>query len=190
MYEFLAKLPHGTNVTVVLNYGGMVRGADYYTYKVGTDMNLNMLAVYTVKMPENFTLFFTPPKIINSLALKSAEKKIDTIIAKIQNGESFIPKVKKVDLNHYIKNKAAWRTLARNFSVDETCTKCQKCVSLCPTHNILLNNGTIEFLDECVACLGCYHRCSQKTIRYKTLSKKYRYINPNIQETELGKDVE
>lgn len=67
MYEFLAKLPHGTSVTVVLNYGGRVGGINCYTYKVDNNLNLYMQGVYTMKMTECF---------------KSVEKKIDVIIEK------------------------------------------------------------------------------------------------------------
>lgn len=77
MYEFLAKLPHGTSVSVVLNYGGRVGGINCYTYKVDNNLNLYMQGVYTMKMTECF---------------KSVEKKIDVIIEKNQNNESFVPK--------------------------------------------------------------------------------------------------
>ncbi len=78
MYEFLAKLPHGTSVTVVLNYGGRVGGINCYTYKVGNNLNLYMQGVYTMKMTECF---------------KSVEKKIDVIIEKKSKQRKFCSKI-------------------------------------------------------------------------------------------------
>ena len=52
-----------------------------------------------------------------------------------------------------------------------------------------MEDGKITFGDKCVACLGCYHRCPQKAIEYKGRKKKFRYINPNIDESEIGEDI-
>ena len=51
-----------------------------------------------------------------------------------------------------------------------------------------MNGGKIVFADKCVACLGCYHRCPKKAIVYKGKKKKDRYINPNVNENDIGKD--
>lgn len=55
--------------------------------------------------------------------------------------------------------------------------------------NIALVDGKIVFEHNCVACLGCYHRCPQKAITYLGKKKKDRYINPNIKQDDLGKDL-
>ena len=72
--------------------------------------------------------------------------------------------------------------------VSDNCIKCEKCISICPVKNIELKDNKITFLDKCVACLGCYHRCPQKAILYKNHKKKDRYVNPNINESDIGKD--
>lgn len=189
VYEFLVGLPSTASVTVVLNYGGMVGAAGYYAYKVGVDHGVNIQAVFSVKMPENFTLFFSTPQFYNRLVLKSCEKKIDKIIERIQANEQVIPKQKKIKQETIEDRKAKWHLLAKNFSVKETCTTCKKCIGVCPVQNITLKDEKIIFLDKCIACLSCYHRCPQKAIVYKNRTKKDRYINPKINESEIGFDV-
>ena len=75
VYDFLISLPKAPAVYVVLNYGGMMGGADYYTYQLAKMHKVNIRAVYAVKMPENFTLTFSTPQLYNRMILKSAEKR-------------------------------------------------------------------------------------------------------------------
>ena len=81
-----------------------------------------------------------------------------------------------------------FRSIGSDFHTTSSCTKCGKCVNLCPAKNISLSNDKIEFGNNCVACLGCYHRCPNKAIKYKNKNKKFRYVNPNINEFDIGKD--
>ena len=190
VYDFLITLPKTPAVYVVLNYGGMMGGADYYTYQLAKTHEVNIRAVYAVKMPENFTLTFSTPQLYNRMILKSAEKKTERLIDRIKNKQEHLPSKKKTNEAAYEKNKANWHLLAADFSVKENCTKCKKCIRICPVDNIALIEDKIRFSDKCVACLGCYHRCPQKAIVYKNKHKKDRYMNPYIEESEIGNDIE
>jgi Pyruvate/2-oxoacid:ferredoxin oxidoreductase delta subunit len=44
------------------------------------------------------------------------------------------------------------------------------------------------FGDKCVACLSCYHRCPERAIVYQDKRKKDRYINPLVEEDNIGAD--
>ena len=190
VYDFLISLPKTPAVYVVLNYGGMMGGADYYTYQLAKKHEVNIRAVYAVKMPENFTLTFSTPQLYNRMILKSAEKKTEQLIDRIKSKQEHLPSKKKTNEAAYEKNKANWHLLAADFSVKDNCTKCKKCIRLCPVENIAIVEDKIRFSDKCVACLGCYHRCPQKAIVYKNKHKKDRYINPYIEESEIGNDIE
>ena len=190
VYDFLISLPKAPAVYVVLNYGGMMGGADYYTYQLAKKHEVNIRAVYAVKMPENFTLTFSTPQLYNRMILKSAEKKTERLIDRIKSKQEHLPSKKKTNEAAYEKNKANWHLLAADFSVKDNCTKCKKCIRICPVDNIAIVEDKIRFSDKCVACLGCYHRCPQKAIVYKNKHKKDRYINPYIEESELGNDIE
>ena len=97
VYDFLITLPKTPAVYVVLNYGGMMGGADYYTYQLAKKHKVNIRAVYAVKMPENFTLTFSTPQLYNRMILKSAEKKTERLIDRIkkQAGTSAVKKENK-----------------------------------------------------------------------------------------------
>ena len=140
-------------------------------------------------MPENFTLTFSVPKFYLNSTLKSSNKRIDKIINMIQAEKYILPKKKKTKEQKYLRNKSNWHLIGSDFKANEKCVKCKKCINLCPVGNISLVDGKITFGDKCVACLGCYHRCPQKAIIYKNKNKKSRYINPNINENEIGKDL-
>lgn len=189
VYDFLISISETPMVYVVLNFGGMMGGADYYTYQLAKTHGVNIRAIYSIKMPENFTLTFSTPSFYNRIVLKSAERKILRIIDGINNAQQHLPIQKKTKEEAHAKNKTNWHLLAADFSVNDSCVKCKKCIDICPANNIIMQDEAIHFLDRCVACLGCYHRCPQKAIVYKNRHKKDRYINPNICENDIGKDV-
>lgn len=185
-YNFLLNVNSNSKIYVVLNYGGMAGGADVFTYNYAKENNKNILGVFKMLMPENYTLTFSTPSIYNKMILKKSLKKIDDIILKIKQNGVFIPKKAKTNEKIYFTNKSKWHLIANDFSVKENCVKCGKCVENCPANNISFENEEITFKDNCVACLGCYHRCPQKAIVYKHKNKKGRYINPFINENEIG----
>lgn len=189
VYDMIPRLTKDRPVWVVLNYGGMSGGADIFTYRYAREHGLNVQGVFTVKMPENYTLVFSVPEIYTKSTLKSAPKSIDKVILKIKNAEQNIPRGKRTKEEIYLKNRPTWHLIANDFSVTTDCVQCGKCIDLCPTENISLMDGKITFADRCVICLGCYHRCPKKAIRYKNKDKKDRYINPNICESDIGKDL-
>lgn len=187
VYDLLPNLNKSATVDIVLNYGGMLGGADYFTYKYALELGLNLHGVHTVKMPENFTLTFSTPSFYLRSQIKSIPKQIKKLVAALKREETTLPKKKKTKAATYLKNKENWHLLAKDFSVTDSCILCQKCVKLCPVENIFVKNGKITFGDSCVACIGCYQRCPQKAIRYKNKKKTDRYINPFIWEEEIGK---
>ncbi len=186
VFDFIPKLPKNKPIYIVLNFGGMVFGADGLSFEHAKNCGLDIKAVYTVKMPENYTLDFSVPLAYQKKILKKANGSITKVIEKISNGEENKPKVKKKFAKIYYENKGNWNKIAEDFSVTDDCVLCGKCVGVCPTENISVTGGTIKFGDKCVACLGCYHRCSEKAIIYKNKKKDYRYFNPNVNESELG----
>ena len=189
VYDLLFKLDKTKELVVIQNYGGMSGNADYLVYRYATECGLNIKGVLKLKMPENFTLTFTVPKFYLNGVLKKAYERINRIIAKIKNGEYTIPKKCKTKEKTYLKNKANWHIIGERFSVTENCVLCGKCVSVCPSENISVTDGKITFAGGCVACLGCYHRCPEKAIVYKNKRKKDRYINPYVDEKQIGKDL-
>lgn len=189
VYDLLPRLNKTTELIVIQNYGGMVGGADYLLYQYAKEHGLTIKAVYTLRMPENFTTTFTVPKFYINSTLKSAGKRIDKVVSRIASGDYRVPKPCKTRKSVYLKNKSNWHLIGEGFSAMDACTACGTCISVCPAGNISLKDGKIVFSDHCVACLGCYHRCPQKAIVYQGNRKKDRYVNPNVEERSIGKDL-
>lgn len=186
VFDFIPNLPKTVPIYIVLNFGGVVFGADGLAFEHAKGCGLDIKAVYTVKMPENYTLDLTVPLAYQKKILKKAPKAVANIIEKIRGGEENSPKIKRNFAKIYYENKGKWHKIAEDFSVSEACVLCRKCIDLCPAKNIFIKDGKIEFSDKCIACLGCYHRCSEKAIVYKNKKKDYRYFNPNVDESEIG----
>lgn len=189
VFDLMPKLDTNPELIVIQNYGGMVGGADVLMYNYAKQYGLNIKSIYTLKMPENYTLAFTVPKFYLNSVLKSSNKRINKIIEKIKNNQFSLPRKTKTKQQTYLKNKGNWHIIGQRFKVSPECIKCQKCVKLCPAGNITFKDGEIVFGDKCIACLGCYHRCPNKAIKYLNKNKKYRYVNPNVNEADIGKDL-
>lgn len=185
--DFIKRLDTPAPVYMVLTYGGAVMGADRAAYEAAKEAGLDIKAVFTLKMVENFTVFFSVPQWYVKKTMKKAPSRLDAIIEKIRAGAEFEPKKKKGGRSDSEKMRDGWRQMGGKLWVTDDCVKCGKCVSLCPVNNIELAEGKIIFKNECVACLGCYHRCPKKAIRFAKFKKKFRYFCPLADESGLGK---
>ncbi len=188
VYDMLPRLNKQREIIIIQNYGGMVCGANYFIYQYCVKLGLNVQSVYIMKMPENFTTTFSVPQFYIKNILRKSKSNVSKIIDKIENELYEIPAKCKTREKEYFKNKSNWHVMGERFAINGDCVLCEKCVAVCPVGNISLSNGKIVFGNNCVACLGCYHRCPQKAITYLNKKKKDRYINPNINESDIGKD--
>lgn len=188
--ELLPKLDKNAELVVIQNYGGMKYGADSLFRKYASANGLNLKSIYTIKMPENFTVVMSPPAFYSKAVLKNADKRLEKIFSAIAQKRYRIPQSKCTAEKTYLKNKSNWHLIGKALSATDKCTKCQKCVSVCPVENIALRDGKIEFGSKCIACLGCFHRCPANAIVYKNKDNKKRYLNPNVDESEIGTDIE
>ena len=52
------------------------------------------------------------------------------------------------------------------YKVKKECVHCQKCVNICPTHNIIVKkNGRLRFGRKCVMCMRCAQLCPKDAIK-------------------------
>ncbi|GHU23324.1 flavodoxin [Spirochaetia bacterium] len=184
--QFLQNLSNYKNKTFygILHFGGFSGNAKYYLKTIFDKNNLSCNNIYTLQMPENYTLSFVPPEKYIDKQLKKSRITIELIAKKIiVNNKG---KIKKnlfsfCDRIHEI-NASKWATMSKEyFNVTDKCNKCGLCIKICPTKNIEMDNENIIFKENCLACLACYHRCPTCSINYKdkTYNKK-RYVNPNV----------
>ena len=167
----------------ILHYGGFSGNAMYFTQNFFQSNELPLQAIYKMKMPENFTTVTTVPAFYIKHTLKKEKGSVDKIAKSIllnqrkvvrKNIFSFLDKI------HW-KNAESWSGLAQNYTVTDDCISCGYCSKICTQKNIEVNNGKPVFGNNCIACLGCYHRCPKTAINYgdKTIGRE-RYQNPNV----------
>ena len=62
---------------------------------------------------------------------------------------------------------------ANAFAASDPCTGCGQCARLCPTNNIMIQNGKPVWGGDCTHCMACICRCGAEAIEYgkKSLGK-------------------
>ena len=63
----------------------------------------------------------------------------------------------------------------KKFTIDtDQCIHCGKCAQVCPTGNIIMNDGIPSWLHNgsCTNCLACYHYCPRHAINYGSITRK------------------
>ena len=172
----------------LLHYGGFAGNAVHFTQQLFLKNNLPIQAVYKMKMPENFTIFATVPKFYIKKLLNKKENQVRKIAEQIQNNHRCVKNKNLFAFADKIHNENSlkWNKFAEGFIVSENCDRCGYCERICPTKNITIKEGAPQFGNNCVACLGCYHRCPLKAINYgeKTINR-IRYKNPNVDFSKM-----
>jgi len=93
----------------------------------------------------------------------------------------------------------------RGFYTNDRCIGCATCAKVCPTRNIIMEDGRPVWNHRCHGCMACVAYCPTRAIQFKTpqayrqlgtiISKRLclperrkRYHNPFIRADELMKD--
>ncbi len=96
---------------------------------------------------------------VNMLANKIVDNRIfirgNTPVARL------IGDIQRRHIDKVIKNASA--TL---YSDKKTCINCNKCVEMCPTQNITMENESYVFGNKCTLCMRCYSYCPTNSINF------------------------
>ena len=61
----------------------------------------------------------------------------------------------------------------KKFTVDaDICTRCGRCVSVCPVENIQGTPPQWQHNGQCTMCLACYHHCPVHAINYGDITRR------------------
>jgi len=132
-------------------------------------------------MPRNYYFHNYLPMEDNYIKklITDAEDKIRTLVQYVQDGEFLEEKFSKKGYSLLDFNARLFRLFSRfggkNFSVNENCVRCMKCVRDCPQQNIRLKKNRIRYGSSCILCTRCIHNCPAHAIEYGgELYKQYR----------------
>lgn len=181
--DWLSKteLRGSREIYFVMTCGSEIGNAGVYDEKWCREHGYEYKGCAGVVMPENYiAMFDAPDKKEEAEIIVRANGRIDSIAETIANGESLpAPRVTLLDkLYSGIVNNAFYPMFvhAKKFYATDACVGCGKCVSVCPTKNVRLENGRPVWEDNCTHCMACICRCPTEAIEYGKIAKgKRRY---------------
>ena len=150
-------------------------------------------AAFSVKMPGNFPPVGIPPAgEKKEEILKKADAELADIAIAIRNGKAVSPSFAPVStLLHYLLYRPFSKNvhgMGTSFSVEDTCTSCGTCVTVCPAGNIRMENDRPVFLDRCELCCACLNFCPVEAIQLNFLrgtKDRGRYRHPDLKIKDM-----
>ena len=155
--------------------------------KNGLDLN----AGKCLEMPSNYILGYNAPRASSiQRILANADKTLQQFAETIKSGEEYR---QRPDFPPFSGPTSSYQQFIdtvnesdTNFWINENCTECGICESVCPVQNIDLERGTPTWHHQCQQCLACINWCPEEAIQYeKQTSGRGRYVNPRISVEEL-----
>lgn len=140
-------------------------------------------AAFSVKMPDSWTPGFdlSDPERVRKINL-AADSEIDGVVQRVHErarGDFMKRKVPGFAYKVFYRDYARSR-MTNHFHVEPSCVGCGLCAKKCPVDAIEIRDGKpVWVADECLACLGCLHRCPNFSIQYGEKTKLHgQYLHP------------
>lgn len=144
-----------------------------------------------VILPGNYILSYNAfPKWYQKITIHHSYQKIKKIAAIIKS-DSKSKRLKK-GLFYNPKDEAQLQKSlqelgmrGKRFEVSEKCNRCQKCVKVCPVHNIEMVDDKIVYGDRCQQCMACIQWCPTCAIDVDGIAKdrnRYRHFDISYED--------
>lgn len=193
------SLPKSKGIIIYSTAGKNGGNATRKTAKLFSKLNFIPVFTKEFKMPSNDGLLAETKnsekvkKIVNTdfKKIKSLKIAIDEIAEKakyysekkLTKDNIYLPRRKIlasfIDITIRIIFKLIKKWLVSKFRTDDKCSLCSYCEEICPSDNIVIKNGSVQFLDSCYICLRCINQCPNEAIQIAKLTKdKFRYKGP------------
>lgn len=150
---------------------------------------LSQTACYSVAMPNTYILmkgFGIDEPDVAEAKLRAAPARLDEIVRSIESGDPQAERLYERGTNPGLKSGWVYPLFRRfairrcKFLATEKCISCGLCVSVCPTGNIRLVDGSPRWGKDCVQCTACIHHCPVRAVEYGRVSlHQGRYLHPD-----------
>lgn len=166
----------------VATYGGLVGDAPFFANKAlyeGSGIKFD--AYFGVRMVDNYTPLFSVKDTFKN------EKMFDKTLADL---DMIYPNIKnRVHVRHvrsqlrvlpwiFYRPSYNFTRKTKRFKVNEDCTHCGLCESICPNKAIQIQNQKPVWVKkDCTLCLACVHRCPTNAISFGNSRVNGQYIN-------------
>ncbi|MDR2010121.1 MAG: EFR1 family ferrodoxin [Bacteroidales bacterium] len=158
--------------------------------KVLKKKHISLKKSYSIQMPNNYILmsgFNTDPEDIKKQKLSKAPQLIEEIVRNIKEHKT--EEIYTIGSSPWVKSKIVYPLFVKfvlgrsSFYAKDNCTSCGLCEEICPTKNIIIENGRPKWGKTCVQCVACIHRCPVYAIEYGKISQdKGRYHHPDLEK--------
>ena len=125
---------------------------------------------YSIAMPNNYIKSYPvdSPERVQKCIEKAKEQLpgiCDAILAKRPEKSIMRGKMSGLKTGLIGGAFAHFATKSDGFTVDDTCTSCGICVSVCPIETISMKNGKPVWGKACTQCTACIHHCPVEAIQ-------------------------
>lgn len=204
------KLLSEVYVFAIANHGGIPGMAELFLNKILKKCKIQLDAYFEIKMINN-TPKGVAPKFLMKLdweldiasekvaaMLKEMQSSIEIIVNKVENREKTtlqdshsgikILVYWMMNIMWYISEKSKPKL---TFLLDECCTGCGICETVCTTNRIKICENKPEWInDNCHYCYACFNYCPVQAIGVKHYTKKLgRYHHPQVSAKDVASQV-
>ena len=177
---------------LVLTYGGMAGAAGVQTARILAERGGRLSFCDQVKMVDNYVVRYRIPKEDKQQDLLiAADERLRDIASRISEqeykpagtwGSGFLLRYHQKAVSRYPKQD-------KLFVVEDRCTRCGLCESVCPAQNIRVGEDGVKFLHRCEQCLACLHWCPVSAINVeKKTEGQGRYHHPRVRLSDISRD--
>lgn len=192
--RFVNKLPIACGaryVYGVFTCGDDVGYTDWLLRKALRKKGWHLSAAYSVQMRNTYVCL--PGFDVDSPEVEAQKSAV--VVARLPHLAQCITRHVSIGGEELTRGAAAWiksyvlRPLFNCFLIDDkrfwtqrgVCTKCGRCVKVCPLQNIYLNNeGVLTWQGNCTHCLRCYHACPRHAINYGKFTHEKGQVKINV----------
>jgi NAD-dependent dihydropyrimidine dehydrogenase PreA subunit len=170
-------------------YGNMAGAAMYNVQRLAEERGKRFDYAESLLMVDNFLPMFDISRQAEMLSQKKTDENLARIVAEIAERKKLQAKASLPlrmlaavigAANQSVMNGSN----GRQFKIDDNCSRCGVCASVCPCGNISVADKT-SFGGNCEFCLACVHHCPKNAIHVKGEKSGVRWRHPSVTLNEI-----